>query len=45
MFVCKPQASKGFRIWPRWLNCISWEPGQLKVYRWLWWNWAFETKK
>jgi hypothetical protein len=28
------------RLWPRWLNPITWRPGgEPKVYRWLWFNW------
>ena len=23
---------------PKWLNSISWEKGQDKIYRWLWWG-------
>ncbi len=23
---------------PKWLNYISWKPGEKKIYRWLWWG-------
>ena len=39
----------GFRRWwkylkPTWLNCITWKKGQVKIYRWLWFGFYFNTK-
>jgi hypothetical protein len=41
---------KGTRRWwtywkPKWLNSISWEEGQPKIYQWLWWGYTFNNKK
>ena len=32
-------------ITPCYLNCITWEPGQPKVYKWLWWYVSISTTK
>jgi hypothetical protein len=30
---------------PRWLNCITWEPGDPKIMRWLIFIWSYYPNK
>ena len=43
--VCCPSVCKGFRLFPHLLNSISRKKRDLKIYRWLWWNWCVLYKK
>lgn len=45
MKICKSKmGSKNFIWFPTWLNCITWTKGNLKIYRWGYWNFEFKTK-
>jgi hypothetical protein len=33
-----------FYLLPKWLNCITWTPGDVKIYRWGKWHFSFKTK-
>jgi hypothetical protein len=37
MKVCR-SAYRGFCWFPKWLNCITWRPGDPKIYKWGWWH-------
>lgn len=39
--VCFAIVCKEFKLFPYWLNSVSWKIGQPKIYRWLFWNWSF----
>ena len=45
-FIHKQHNKHVFRYWfPHWLNCITWEKGIPKIYKWLWFGIAITKKK
>ena len=40
--ICMPKICKRFRLLPYWMNSVTWQPGDIKVYRWLWFNWTVQ---
>lgn len=39
IWIHKHDKKRWMRYWkPKWLNSITWEEGQPKIYRWLFWG-------
>lgn len=49
MNICKGKiyrkSCNRFYLLPKWLNCITWDPGDPMIYRWGYWHFSFDTKK